>query len=387
MWAGPSQSAWCDPMPDDQTPPAAPAAPPRVLEPGRRDFTALVPEGRPRAQGMRGFDPDYSDIVDYIVRCTHRIWDERDVGLIYSHYTHNCVVYTSMGTVYDREWLVRDTIQRLVSFPERRGMATNVIWRGDEDEGFYTSHLVTGTGRHTQDGHLGPATGRPFVSRTVADCLIHENRIYKEWIVADTLAILLQCGIDADAYADRLARQRLAAGQLSIDIGESRRMVGQYPPEAEADLAIAHNAAEEWVLRWMHDVFNRRMFGTLGRVFAPNCQFHGPLMSELYGAAAVMHQTLGLLGSVPDGAWTPQHVCSVESEEGGHKVAVRWILEGHHLGHGILKHLGEPSGQRLQVMGISHLHVRDGRVLEEWRLYDELALMVQVRLGRMQAEA
>ena len=64
---------------------------------------------------------------------------------------------------------------------------------------------------------------------------------------------------------------------------------------------------------------------------------------------------------------------------------VRWILEGHHLGYGILKHLGEPSGHRLQVMGISHLHYKDGKVVDEWRLYDELALMVQVRLGRLQA--
>jgi predicted ester cyclase len=163
--------------------------------------------------------------------------------------------------------------------------------------------------------------------------------------------------------------------------------LGQYPPEAEADVSIAHNEVEEWTLRWMHEVFNQRMFGTLSRVFAPNCQFHGPLMSELYGQAAVIHQTLGLVGSVPDAGWTAQHVCSVPSEEGGHKVAVRWILEGHHLGYGILKHLGEPMGQRLQVMGISHFHVKDGQVVDEWRVYDELALMVQVRLGRMQAGA
>ena len=65
-----------------------------VLQVERRDFTQLVPTDRPRVQSMRGFDPIYTDIVDYIVRCTHRIWDERDVGLIYTHYTHNCVAYT-----------------------------------------------------------------------------------------------------------------------------------------------------------------------------------------------------------------------------------------------------------------------------------------------------
>ena len=104
-----------------------------MLQVERRDFVDLVPDGRERVQPMRGFDPIYTDIVDYIVRCTHRIWDERDVGLIYTHYTHNSVLYLTTRTIYTREEVVRDTIQRLVSLPERRGMATQVIWRGNDE--------------------------------------------------------------------------------------------------------------------------------------------------------------------------------------------------------------------------------------------------------------
>ena len=133
---------------------------------------------RPRGQSLEGFDDCYTDIVDYIVRCTHRIWDERDVGLIYTHYTHNCVLYTPLGTIHSRDEVIRDTIQRLVSFPERRGQATHVVWCGDDREGFYTSHLVTGCGRHTQAGHLGPPTGRPLRlahDRGTASCCATES--------------------------------------------------------------------------------------------------------------------------------------------------------------------------------------------------------------------
>ncbi|MFV0243987.1 MAG: hypothetical protein ACK5IB_03055 [Qingshengfaniella sp.] len=108
----------------------------QVLQAERRDFVDLVPENRDRVQPMKGFDPIYTDIVDYIVRCTHRIWDERDVGLIYTHYTHNCVVYSALGTVYTREEVVQNTIQRMFMLPERRGMATQVIWNGNENDGF-----------------------------------------------------------------------------------------------------------------------------------------------------------------------------------------------------------------------------------------------------------
>lgn len=63
---------------------------------------------------------------------------------------------------------MRGTIQRIAEFPDRRGMATQVIWRGNEDDGFYTSHLVTSTGRHTEPGPLGAPTNRTFVMRTIA---------------------------------------------------------------------------------------------------------------------------------------------------------------------------------------------------------------------------
>jgi predicted ester cyclase len=356
-----------------------------VLQVERRDYPELAPTDRQRSQSLDGFDDIYTDIVDYIVRCTHKIWDERDVGLIYTHYTHNCVLYGTMGTIYNREDVVRDTIQRLVSFPERRGMATQVIWNGNDKDGFYTSHLVTGSGRHTQYGHFGQPTGRTFVSRTIADCMVIRNKIYREWVVADNMAIIKQLGLDPAGFAERFARAALDKGQVSLDIGENRRLLGQNPPETEADVSIANTPLEADVLRWLHEIFNKRMFGKIKDVYSPTVQYHGPNMRELYGVAAVTHQHLGLIGSIPDGAYMPQYVCSVDSEEGGIKVAVRWILEGHHLGYGVLEALGEPTGKRLQVMGMTHFHIKDGKVVDEWNVYDELSLLTQIKLGQLQA--
>jgi predicted ester cyclase len=354
--------------------------PEQVMQVERHDYVDLAPANRPRRQSLRGFDPIYTDIVDYIVRCTHRIWDERDIGLIYTHYTHNAVVYYTLGAVYSREDIVRDTIQRLVTFPERRGMATQVIWRGDDVDGFYTSHLVTGSGRHTQDGPYGKPTGRSFSTRTIADCMVFENRIYREWIVSDGMGLLRQLGLDPHPIAEARAREMLGQGHGPVDIGESQRLLGQQPPEAEADTSLAHTDTEAWCLRGLHEVFNKRMFGRIRETYAPNAQWHGPLMKELYGRAAVLHQALALVGAIPDCAFTPQHVCSVPCEEGGEKVAVRWVMEGHHLGYGLL---GAPTGHRLFVLGITHLHVVRGVIVEEWTVYDELALLTQIKLGEL----
>jgi predicted ester cyclase len=343
----------------------------KVLQVERRDYTDLAPNDRPRVQSLDGFDDIYTDIVDYIIRCTHRIWDERNIGLIYSHYTHNCTVYGTMGTVYNREEMVHDTIQRIVTMPERRGMGTQVIWKGNDVDGFYTSHFVTGSGRHTQSGQYGEATGRSFNTRTFADCMVFKNRIYREWIVGDTMALFRQLGFDPEAYA------------TTLDIGENRRLLGQYPPEARPDLSIASNEIEEHTINWLHEAFNKRMFGIMKEVYAPTVMYHGPMMREVTGAAGVLHQYLGLMGSVPDAAFLPQHICSVESEEGGVKVALRWLIEGHHLGYGILKSLGAPTGKALQIMGISHFHYKNGKIVDEWTLYDEMSLLMQVKLAQL----
>lgn len=355
-----------------------------VLQVERRDFTELVPTDRERVQGMRGFDPIYTDIVDYIVRCTHRIWDERDVGLIYTHYTHNCVAYTTMGTMYDRETHIRDTIQRLVEFPDRRGLAQQVIWRGDDQNGFYTSHMTHGQGRHSQYGMYGKPTGRTFLTRTVADCMILENKIYKEWIVRDNMGPVIQLGLDPHAYAQDIAVRKFEAGEPIMEVVENRRLLGQYPPETEADTSIAHNDDEAQLLRDLHHIYNKRMFGRIHELYAPNCQWHGPLMREYYGVAAVLQQTMRLIALIPDGYYVPQHICSVDSEEGGTKYAVRWTLDGHHLGYGPL---GAPTGHPLFVMGVTHFHIRDGKIIDEWAVYDELSMLAQVKLAALQRAA
>ena len=351
-----------------------------VLQVERRDFTQLVPTDRPRVQSMRGFDPEYTDIVDYIVRCTHRIWDERDVGLIYTHYTHNCVVYGNLSNMYDRESIVRETVQRLVELPDRRGMATQVIWRGNDVDGFYTSHMTHGMGRHTEFNQWGPPTGRSFITRTVADCMILENKIYREWVVRDNMALLVQLGVDPHAYATRIAAGKFERGEAVPEIAENGRLLGQYPPEAEADVSIAHNEVEAEVLRWLHEIYTRRLFGTINRVFARTCMWHGPLMRELTGPAAVIQQTMRLVALIPDGEYVVQHICSTPSEEGGDKVAVRWTMEGHHFGYGAL---GAPTGHKLSVMGFTHYHVVAGRIIDEWVVYDEFSMLVQLKLADM----
>lgn len=349
-----------------------------VLQVEKHDYTDLRPHGRAPAQGMAGFDPIYTDIVDYIIRCTHRIWDERNVGLIYTHYAHNAVLYSAMGTIRSREEVVHDTLHRLAESPERRGLGTQVIWGGNDVDGFYTSHLVTSVGRFTQPGRFNMPVGQIFYSRGIADCMVFQNRIYREWLVQDTISRLLALGVDPDAVATKMAAEQAARGATAPPLGDSARLPGQEPPPERIDASIAGTEPEAELLQLLHEIWNWRMFGRVREAYAPQVLWHGPRMLDLHGPAAVTHQLLSLLAMIPDASWTPHHVCSVEqSNEGGRKLAVRWTLEGRHTGWGVL---GVPAGKPLTVMGMSQFHMKGRRIVEEYTIWDELALRVQLKL-------
>jgi hypothetical protein len=36
-------------------------------------------------------------------------------------------------------------------------------------------------------------------------------------------------------------------------------------------------------------------------------------------------------------------------------------------------------------MGMSHFHYKNGRIVDDWTVYDELSLLMQIKLGQMVA--
>jgi len=349
-----------------------------VVQVEKHDYTALTPANAPRRQPMQGFDPEYADIVDYIVRCTHRIWDERDVGLIDTHYTHNCIVNYTLGASHTREQVVEGTIQRLAEFPERRGMAYQVIWNGNDRDGFYTSHLVCGSGLHLGPGPWGAPTGKRFVAWTIADCMIFENKIYREWIVRDSMGMILQLGLDGDAIARAMAEAHV--GMKAEDIGTSERALGQTPPRESCDTSIASSDMEADIIRALHAIWNRRMFGGVRKLYSERATVTIPCNRKLYGPGQIVGHVIDIMAMMPDAEFACDHIATVPASiEGGMKVAVRWSLRGRHKGYG---RLGAPTGKPLYMLGMTHMHIVDGKIVEEFMLYDELALKAQTYLPR-----
>ena len=98
------------------------------------------------------------------------------------------------------------SLQKFAAFPNGGGgHGEDVIWEQRGRNGFISSHRVFKTGTHTGYWTYGPPTGRDWVSRTVAHCLVQDNKVLEEWLVRDEWAVLQHLGLDPYAVAADLA--------------------------------------------------------------------------------------------------------------------------------------------------------------------------------------
>src|SRR3954449_3887450 len=187
-----------------------------------------------RVQPMRGFEDGYVDIVDWIIRITDRIWEDQDVGYIYDTYRAGCCVYDDSGPHYGVERVVEGTMQSIHAFPDARHYADDIIWAGNEDEGFATSHRAINLGYHLGPWRWGPATGRKVHMWVIANCVSEENQIFEEWVLYNTGARLQQLGIDVRAaarqYGNEGSSQPISDRQMTeVERLEGGRIPAHYP--------------------------------------------------------------------------------------------------------------------------------------------------------------
>ncbi len=121
---------------------------------------ARIPKDFGPEQSLREFEDTYRNIIDYIVRITFRIWEDRDVGYIRDCYAPNSRVFDDYGLQIGSEKIVSDTLHTTGAFSDIKLIADEVIWAGDDNVGFHTSHRTIIRGTNDGDSHYGPATGK-----------------------------------------------------------------------------------------------------------------------------------------------------------------------------------------------------------------------------------
>ena len=118
-----------------------------------------------REQKMPGFDPQYRDFVDYIMKITHQIWEERGIGVIYDTYHNNITMHCGSTNLVGIKDVISNTLQTLHAFLDRRLIGQNVIWSPMGPDGFLSSHRILSTATNLGQSNFGPATGKKISFR------------------------------------------------------------------------------------------------------------------------------------------------------------------------------------------------------------------------------
>ena len=319
---------------------------------------------------MKGFDPRWQDLPDFILGITHEIWEGRGLHTLQHYYGAEMPVRSPASVVIGNRGVIAATLATLAEFPDRTLLGEDVIWSGDEDTGFLSSHRLVSTATHANDGVYGPATGKRLVYRIIADCAARDNAIYDEWLVRDQGAVVRQLGWEPKDYArDLIARE-----------GGPEACVKPMTPATDAATVYAGRGnGNEWGARHA-DLLTRIMgaeLSAIGTGYDRACHLEMPGGVTGHGREAADRFWLGLRAAFPSAAFEIRHVIGREDPLHPPRSALRWTLFGRHDGWGTF---GPPTGAEVFVLGISHAEHGPRGLRREYVLVDEAAIWKQILL-------
>ena len=312
---------------------------------------------------------------DYIVRITHRIWEQKDIGYIYDTYSHDCRVWDDVGLQYGREKIVADTVHTNNAMPDIRLVADEVIWAGNEDVSFHTSHRTMILGTNTGYSRFGPPTGRPVRLLCIANCVSRDNEIYDEHVAYDLAGMMVQLGLDVPETARRVAAER-ESGPFAPNFAaaEPRRTLGQGKP-ARRPIPDSAEDIREFVHAAFDSIWNRRDFSAMDRLYAPSVVFEGSTGRVYRGVGQLRSHVLSMVAMFPNIAVGIEDLYWMGNPRDGFLVSIRWSGVGAHRGHGPY---GDPTGRECHLWGITQWLIENNRVQKEWTVFNEFGILMQL---------
>ena len=107
----------------------------------------------------------------------------------------------------------------------------------------------------------------------------------------------------------------------------------------------------------------------------PGVTFHGPSGRAAVGRDACADFSARLLETFPDLRHEVDEVYWMGTQQEGFLCSTRWSANGTHRGGSAY---GPATHKSVQIWGITQHRIVDGRVVEEWTMFNELDLMMQL---------
>jgi predicted ester cyclase len=320
---------------------------------------------------MKGFDKKYVDFPDYILKITKQIWEGKDVESIGKFYTDNIPVRSPFGITYGNKPVIEATYNTLKEFPNRQLLGEDVIWNGNDDVGYHSSHRILSKGTHLGDGFYGKPTGKDIYYRVIADCACKDNQVYDEWIVRDQGAMVRQIGYSPKEFAQIMIDKEGGVYNAKKLFDKSEVKPSDYHPE---DVRI--NSAGEKYSKILNRVFEESYdFSDYNR--ASSIYWPGNKLG--HGREDVAKFWNSLKSIFTEIKFTIEHVGYLDEPIKNPRASIRWFLEGIHSNDS--DDYGKKTNSKLFIMGINHVELNKDGIIREWVLFDEVAIWKQILMN------
>jgi len=317
---------------------------------------------------MKGFDDKYKDLPDYILKITKQIWESKDVESIADFYTDEIPVRSPFGITYGNKAVIEATYSTLKEFPDRQLLGEDVIWNGDDEHGYHSSHRILSKGTHLGDGSYGKSTKKEIYYRVIADCACKNNQVYDEWIVRDQGAMVRQLGYTPKEFAEKLIKDEGGSKNAKKLFNQNSDTKSNYKP-----IPLKVNSAGEKYSKILKKNFsNSYGFGDYDR--SANICWPGNKIG--HGRDDVIYFWNSIKNILSDLEFSIEHVGYLEEANKNPKASIRWFLRGCHSNKS--NEYGDATNSDLFIMGINHVEFGEYGVIKEWVLFDEVALWKQI---------
>jgi hypothetical protein len=319
---------------------------------------------------MKGFNPKWKDLPHYILGITKEIWEDRGIATLHHYYGRDMLKRGSRGIVVGAQAVIDETNSALAAAPDLTLLGEDVIWSGNEDDGFLSSHRVLEI--FAERDATGRPTGRLFHERVIADCYCIADQITDEWLVYDRGAIARQMGqTPRDAAAAEIADEG-GPGNAARPFTWEQDRPGPY---------LARGNDNEWGQRHEH-LLTRVMaaeFQALPGIYDRAVHLQLPGGREAHGVTEADHFWLSLRASFPSAKLVIEHRIGREDPMMPPRSALRWSLIGKHEGHGMF---GPPSGAMVHLRAASHAEWGPWGLRRDYVLFDEVHVWKQILLHK-----
>ncbi len=346
---------------------------------GYQDGEPRIPQDFGLKQSMKGFEETYQNIIDYIVRITYTIWEDRHVEYIGQTYSHDSQVFDDYGLQIGSQKIISDTYHTTKAFTNIQLLADEVIWAGDDEIGYRSSHRTLIRGKNDGHSKYGKATYNNIDVLVIANCVSLGNEIFLEHVLYNNSAMLRQLGFDLNEKVQDLVNHAPAGFPRSDQTWQLLKTSNQQNPPLYISEPIEGFDIDRFCRETIQSLWNDRTYDVLEANYSKQFIFQGATDRTGHGTKNYQKMLDELLSPFADLSLQVDEVYWMGNSQEGYLVSIRWSVECSHHQNGIY---GSPTHVPLQMWGITQQKIVHQKIVQEWMLWNELDVMMQIQHAR-----